>query len=1039
MPVIRPPLSTYRLQFNPQFRFADARRILGYLHDLGISDLYASPIFRARPESSHGYDVTDPTRLNPELGSDEEFEALAREARGRGMGWLQDIVPNHLAWNADNPMLADLLERGPLSPHRDHFDIFWDHPASWLKGKVLAPFLGRELRECLRKREIVLEYGEAGFSLRYYQARFPLALSTYRSVLPTLTRMRQLLPAGDPGLERYRDILARLPRVPASPNGSRPPAQPDAAPAAGDAVGRFVKEELWRLYGDSPMFRRKIDEKVRRTNTGPGREGSPLDRLLAKQYTLLAFWRVSLEVINYRRFFTINEMIGVKVEKPEVFEHTHSLIARLVKEGIFTGLRVDHIDGLYDPQEYLSRLRAQNRPAYLVVEKILDLREDLPEDWPVQGTTGYEFDNYVNGLFCRPASEGAFDQIYVDFAGMEEPFSRMLYRNKRGIAERWLAGDFDNLAYLVRRTLKEVEGAGIPQASMRDALIEFASLFPVYRTYISPRRCSPADRSLIQDTLERARLRNPELEKALQALKALLLPEGEWGAGTSAGADADAPQRGIREEGLHLLMKIQQITGPLMAKGFEDTTLYQYNRLLSLNAVGGSPTAFGIPLAEFHRFNERRRRAWPHAMNATSTHDTKRGEDVRARINVLTEIPGEWAGFLAELRKSRGVPTAAVPAGGAAGGAEAGSAAATVPDRNDEYLLFQTLVGAFPVDGRVDERFIGRIQQYLIKATREAKRNTSWIEPNLAYEEGLMRFLDRILGRPRGGSGVDAQAMQKPSPQTAQASSSRPRVGASSSRAERGASAKQNRAGQEPRLAVLQEGRRVDAQAAGPVTPFLKIFLPFQRRVAFYGIFNSLSQLLVKLTVPGVPDIYQGTELWDLSLVDPDNRSPVDYGERQAALRQIDEGWKADPERLLAELLAHRRDGRIKMFLLHRGLLARRENPELFLHGDYLPLGVRGAQAERIIAFARRHGERWALTAVPRFLIALVAEGEDPLGERVWTDTEIELPDGAPTRWRDALTGEKLTLRGGRPPYSAAGALPAAAAFRLLPAALLLG
>ncbi len=1015
MPVNRLPLATYRFQFGPGFRFADARRVAGYLTELGASDLYASPLFQARPGSSHGYDVLDPTRLNPELGTEEEFAALVRETRERKLGWLQDIVPNHMAWSGDNPMMADLLELGPLSAHYQDFDILWDPPAAWLKGKVLAPFLGRELRDCLKRREIRVEYGEPGFAWRYFESRFPLALASYRSVLPTVTSMRRLLPAGHPELERYRGVQARLQRLNACAELS--PAADSASPCAEDA--RFVKEELWRLYEGSPAFRRRMDEAVRRANLNPGREGSALERLLARQVALPAWWRVSLETINYRRFFTINEMIGVRVERPEVFAHTHSLIFRLLREGVFTGLRVDHIDGLYDPQEYLSRLRGQStaaargRQVYIVVEKILDLREELAEDWPVQGTTGYEFDNYLNGIFCRPASEAAFDQIYLDYAGIEEPFSRTLYRNKKGIAERWLAGDFDNLAWLARRALKEVEeGAGIPQAALRAALVEFASLFPVYRSYVSPRRYSPADRAMIQDTLERARLRNPDLERALQALKGLLLPALE------------NPEGGIREEGLQVLMRIQQITGPLMAKGFEDTTLYQYNRLLSLNAVGGNPTAFGIPLEAFHGFNERKMRSRPHSMNATSTHDTKRGEDVRARINVLTEIPGEWASFLVELRRSRGVPTAqpvatqaraaeaaalAAPAD-VAGGAGSQAAPAGVadrrespplsaPDPNDEYLLYQTLLGAFPADGRLDERFIGRIQQYLIKATREAKRNTSWIEPNIAYEEGFLRFLERILGRPKGAG--------------------RPASGA-------------------------EEGRRgdgTDGEPASPSTPFLRIFLPFQRKVAFYGIFNSLSQLLVKLTAPGVPDIYQGTEFWDLSLVDPDNRAPVDFAAREAALREIRRSWEADPGRLLRELLDSRQDGRIKMFLLHRGLLARRGNPGLFLHGEYLPLGVQGTHAERVVAFARRRRDDWAVTAVPRFLTGLVGEGADPLGEQVWGDTRIDLPEGSPARWENVLTSErvsavKLPARGGQPGGSR---LPAAAAFRLFPACLLVG
>ena len=529
---------------------------------------------------------------------------------------------------------------------------------------------------------------------------------------------------------------------------------------------------------------------------------------------------------------------------------------------------------------------------------------------------------------------------------------------------------------------------------------------------------------MIQDTLERARLRNPDLERALQALKGLLLPAPE------------SPDGGIREEGLQLLMRIQQITGPLMAKGFEDTTLYQYNRLLSLNAVGGNPTTFGIPLAEFHQFIERRHRGWPHSheRHLHPRHQARGGRagaDQRAHRDPrrVGGLPGGAAPQPGRAHRApgrdpgpgggRGVRPGSGRRGGRPGGGRGRlaresrhravlacsfvletapvvlereafrGAASTAPDPNDEYLLYQTLLGAFPADGRLDERFIGRIQQYLIKATREAKRNTSWIEPNTAYEEGFLRFLDRILGRPQR---------------------TRRRSAAASGAAAAGA-------------APAPGG-------ASPTTPFLRLFLPFQRRVAFYGVFNSLSQLLLKLACPGVPDIYQGTELWDLSLVDPDNRAPVDYAARVEALAAIRRGWEADPARLLRELLDTRQDGRIKLFLLHRALQARKAEPGLFLHGDYLPLGVQGLHAERIVAFARRHRERWAVTAVPRFLTGLVGEGQDPLGEEVWGDTVIELPDGSPARWENLLSGERLSAR---------GRLPAGAAFRLFPACLLLG
>jgi (1->4)-alpha-D-glucan 1-alpha-D-glucosylmutase len=929
---MRIPVSTYRLQLNPTFGFKRTLQVVAYLHELGISDIYASPIFKAKSGSTHGYDVIEPTQLNAELGSLEDFTALAAEVKKLDMGWLQDIVPSHAAFDSENLMLMDVLENGPASAFFDFFDIDWNHPYETIKGKLLAPFLGSFYAECLENGEIQLKYDREGLSINYYALRFPLKIESYGTVFgPHLADLKNKIGGDHPDYVKLLGILYVLKNLP-----SEKPSQERYEQIL------FVKRMLWELYSNHQEIKSFIDDCVANLNGEKGNPESfdPLEDLLAEQFFRLSFWKVATEEINYRRFFNINGLISLRVEDEKVFHHAHALIWKLIGEAKITGLRVDHVDGLYDPTTYLKRLREKAGELYLVVEKILDFEEALPAFWPVHGTTGYDFLNHVNSLFCRRKNQRKFDRIYAKFTGFQTSYEDLVSEKKRLIIGKHTAGDVDNLARLMEAiSARDRQGSDITLYGLKRALVEVLALFPVYRTYVSQESFSDTDRALITKVIARAKEINPGLSNELNFIaRALLLkfkdhlPEDE------------------KARWIHFIMKFQQLTGPLMAKGFEDTTLYIFNRLLSLNEVGGNPSIFGISAKAFHDFNQKRAGHWPHTMSATATHDTKRGEDMRARINVLSEMPEEWESNLKTWSKINKSKKRIV------NGKE-------VPTRNDEYFLYQTLAGAFPFYENEYAVFIDRIKSYIIKAVREAKVHTAWLKPDSEYEEAFVAFAEAILQPPE-----------------------------------------QN--------------------------PFLREFLPFQKKVAYYGIFNSLSQTLIKLTAPGVPDFYQGTELWDLNLVDPDNRRPVDFEKRRDFLSEIKQTEGGDTLKLIAALLATQEDGRIKLFLIRRGLRARRENVEVFQSGDYLPIRVEGKWRNHVAAFARKNEKAWAISVAPRFLAEFVKEGEYPLGERVWADTHLVMPEESPTLWQNAITAQVISDEKG---------LRMAEVFQHFPVALLLG
>ena len=903
----RLPESTYRVQFHKGFTFRDAAVIVPYLAKLGVTHLYASPYFKAVPRSTHGYDVIDHNRLNPELGKEQDYAAFVEALRANGLAHVLDTVPNHVgvATN-ENAWWNDVLENGRASRFADYFDIAWrGSPRPHLHDKVLLPLLGGLYGDVLEKGELKLVREDGKVWVRYYERRFPINAAT---------------------LDGIDDV-----------------------------------EALNGTPGDPRSFDR-------------------LDALLDRQHYRLAYWRVAPDEINYRRFFDVNDLAAIATERQEVFETTHALTLRLLAEGKVSGLRIDHPDGLYDPRTYferlqqhfllacaraemeaqqdwdalrpalLDRVRAHLRdtppdplPLYVVAEKILAIDEPLPQRWACHGTSGYDFLVMANGLFVDSSNEQAFTRPYQDLAGEAEPFEELAYEKKRLILRVSLASELHMLAYRLDRLAQKHRGwRDFTLTGLVDGLREVIACFAVYRTYISESDgVSDVDRRRIESAVNEAVRRNPRTEPAVfHFIRDVLLqryPE-------TFGEEEKAEQ-------LAFAGKFQQLTSPATAKGIEDTAFYVYNRLVSLNEVGGEPDRFGVEPEALHRYLSERQKRWPHALSAMSTHDTKRSEDVRARLNVLSEVPRDWGERVARwfaLNARHRVTVHGMPA----------------PHPNDEYLLYQTLVGAWPLEPAAAaevESFAGRVQAYMRKAMREAKVRTSWTDPNEPYEAAVLDFAARLITGDEGS------------------------------------------------------GFRGD-------------FLGFHRRISHLGLLNSLSQTVLRLAAPGVPDTYQGCELWDFSLVDPDNRRPVDYDKRGRMLDELDKDLAAacdDRGRFVAGLLSAMKDGRVKLFLTSQALRLRREIPGLFTTGEYLPIVAEGPRAANVFAFERRLNDRRAVVALPRLLTRLVApEGGLPIGREAWHDTR--LPTAG--RFRNVFTGESL---------AADPSLPAARLFATFPIALL--
>ncbi len=1008
--------ATYRLQLHAGFTLVDALRQLPYVENLGISHLYLSPIFAARPGSVHGYDVVDPTRVNPELGGADALEALADGLQARRMGLILDLVPNHMAADHHNPWWLDVLTHGPASAHARFFDIDWASPQA-PAGRVLLPFLGAPLHEVLSGGEIrpVLERPpaleghadsnrkpppELAFYARYHDRLFPLEPGTWPDILraadgplpPSLEALVRDLEA-IPGF-RTTDERAAVRRRRTAAEARRTLAHLAATdPAAGEAL------------------RRALAALIVRPGATPG-AADTFAGILARQPWLLLHHTEARRRLNYRRFFDITDLIGVRVEDEAVFAVTHSLVLDLAERGRIAGVRVDHVDGLLDPTGYLIRLRDQlaergGRQVPIWVEKILSPGEELPAEWPVTGTTGYEFLNALGHVFVDAEGLTRLGRFYDDFTGRNEPFSEVRHRSKRLVLTELLGAEMrglgERLARLSRNdpaTRDEGAARGDPAgellspAALTEALLEVTASLTVYRTYIRDAAVSERDRVLIDEAVDDALRRDPgHLATALEYLRRLLSLrpslDGPSCDGPSLdGPSLDGPSLGgpslggpslggpSLDEALDLVLAWQQVSGPAMAKGVEDTAFYRYNRLISLQEVGGEVGGDPEAVAEFHRHNLNTLALRPDSMSATSTHDTKRSEDVRARIDVLAEAADAFTAAVArwhhlnahaadehdESAGPRG-PSAGPTAGPHAGLQASPHAGPSAPNPNEEYLLYQTLLGAWPLRRENLPAFRERVGAFLVKSVREAKEDTSWLQPDLSYEDALQSWVRAILtpGDPSGGGNVPP----------------------------------------EPGGAPL----RPTSVVSGRGGAFLEDFLPLQSRVAWYGMLVSLAQVVAKVAAPGIPDFYQGSYLWDLSLVDPDNRRPVDFGERHRILLDLDETADSAPAPRTAELLRNWTDGRIKLFVTRRALRARRAAPALFARGDYQPLQPMGRHAERVLAFARRHEESWAMVVVPRLPVGLAAAQAAPLGPSVWGDTRVPLPSGAPAVWTEVCSG----------------------------------
>ena len=902
------PLATYRLQLHRGFGFAQCREILPYLAALGISHVYASPIYKARAGSEHGYDVCDHQSLNPELGTKEEFDQLMAKCKELGLGWIQDIVPNHMAVSGENGMLVDVLENGESSRYIGYFDIDWNHPYKSMTGRMLAPFLGGYYSQALEKGEIQLKFGEDGFSVHYYAIKFPLRIDSYVKILTyNIDALRDKVGRDNPD---YTKLLGILYNIKGLTTEKRESERYDQL--------YFIKHLLFELY-QIPVFHEFIDNNIKMFNgmdeSVQGDRFAMLDDLLTEQFFRLAFWKVAGEEINYRRFFSINDLISLRVEDEAVFNHTHKLILEHIQDHGFSGLRVDHIDGLYDPTSYLQRLRAYAPDAYIVVEKILMRHESLPAFWPVQGTTGYDFMNLACGLFVDTGKDAVFQKIYTTFSGMKRSLEEVLADKKINVITRHMAGDVDNLARLIKTVSSmDRQGRDITMLALKQAITAVLVQFPVYRTYISREAFRPADLAYIRGAIRATRRANPEMNFELDFLERFLLLEF-----------GENMEDSGRSEWTRFVMRFQQVTGPLLAKAMEDSTFYVVNRLLCLNEVGGDPGIFGITDKDWHADVLKRMEAWPATMNATATHDGKRGEDARMRLAALSELPELWRDSLKTFAKS-------------ARGKKQRVGSRLVPDRNEEYFLYQTLLANLPFSGQEASAFGPRLKSYLVKAMREAKEHSNWISPDEQAEQIYSAFAESLI---------------KESPKNA----------------------------------------------------FKKDFQVLWKRISRLGLVNSLSQALLKLTVPGLPDFYQGTELWDFSLVDPDNRGPVDFNLRRKMLGDMTVALAADRKKLLRDLLGKATDGRVKLFLIWKCLAARREHEELFRKGDYQPLAFYGPKQGMAFGFARTLGEKAALTIIPRlFAKAIGEEAQYPLGP-FWEDTSLNLP--LDRDFTDMFTGER--------------------------------
>jgi malto-oligosyltrehalose synthase/4-alpha-glucanotransferase len=873
------PVATYRIQFHKEFSFNEFEKIIEYLEKLGITTVYASPVFASTLGSVHGYDVLDPHTINPEIGTKEQLEKISGQLKQNGIGWLQDIVPNHMAFSPSNKWLMDVLEKGKHSPYAGLFDVLWD--SKLYNGKLMVPFLGSALEEAIEKGEVKLLVNENGIYLTYYNNHYPLHPNSYSTIFHHKKRL-----SGD-----IKQIIKSISDL----------------KNADDAKEYSQKwEEIKNSLGKDDTIVKSLNSSIEAVNN----DKELLTQIINEQVYQLCYWQETDYQINFRRFFTINGLICLNIQDETVFEHYHQLIQHFLKEGIYNGLRVDHIDGLYDPSQYLDRLRElAGDETYIVVEKILEPGESLPYQWNIEGNTGYDFLALVNNVFTNKKNEAAFTKFYRQLTNDKKPIHQHLHDKKSDILYNHMEGELENLYQLflqLKLTDRKYQSSVHPD-DLKNGIAEFLIQCPVYRYYGNSFPLDEPESSQVRDILNRMRKSGIADEIAISILENTFLHKPHQG-------NEDYNNRAAK-----FYQRCMQFSGPLMAKGVEDTLMYTFNRFIGHNEVGDSPESFGINVDNFHHAMIERQENWPFSLNATATHDTKRGEDVRARLNVLSDIPEEWFNLVQQWRQL-----------------SQSYKQNNFPDANDEYLIYQSLVGNYPMPGQDEDRFEERLAAYLQKGLREAKRHSNWTAPNEEYENATIEFAKKLLNRNEG---------------------------------------------------------------------FWKSFEEFHSSIADYGIINSLSQLLLKFTCPGVPDTYQGSEFWDLSFVDPDNRRPVDYQKRIQLLKEFPEGVD---ENFWQGLWSDRYSGKIKLWLTHTLLQWRKEQKDFLQKAEYIPLTVEGSYKKNVVAFARKHQQTVYIIAVPLHLAEICKQQGQGIKEFDWKDTSILLPEKTGGQIENILTGESF-------------------------------
>ena len=891
------PISTYRIQFQKSFRLKELEKQMEYLSLLGIGTIYASPVFAATPGSEHGYDITNPHTFNPEITTTEEFLQVCKQLKSKNIGWLQDIVPNHMAYHPDNAWLMDVLEKGIHSEFHKVFDLELNVPRP--ENKLMVPFLGISLEEALQNKEILLGWKNGNFSINYFDNSYPVNFESFFTIIESNQGN-----APD-SLKKIWNDLTNKPLKP----GKR------------FLNGKWekTKAQLASLINEDKKTQDFIDKILHQYNS----DIDLLKKVLDSQHYELCHWQETEKRINYRRFFTVNGLICLNMQNPEVFENYHRFISEMIQQKCFNGLRIDHIDGLNDPNGYLINLRKlAGKDTYIVAEKILEHDEEFPDFWPIEGNTGYDFLATVNNLLTSVKDYEKLRSLYKEVTQISASPAELIYNNKKMILTTRMHGEWDNicnfffsLGFIDFKNSKE---AG--REEIKEALGEFMLACPVYRLYPRKFPLDKVNREIVEKIFDKAGKYNPALKPALQKLAEIIL-------------NKDKKNKEFNQKLSMFFSRLMQFTGPLMAKGVEDTSMYQYNCFIAHNEVGDAINAKGITIEEYHRQMLERQNNWPLTMNNTSTHDTKRGEDVRARLNVISELAGEWEDHVHQWMQMNQKLKTRLDSG------------LLEPSLSVEYFIYQTLLGTFPFDGKVTESYLQRIDEYLVKALREAKRKVSWRDPDETYENTICSFARKMLD---------------------------------------------------------------------PGHDFLKAFVPFQQKVAWRGVVNSISQLTLKCTSPGIPDIYQGTELWDLTLVDPDNRQPVDFDLRYNTLQNLIKKQKTNPVAMMKDLAENPFDGRIKLWLTYLLLNERKRNPDLFIRGEYIPLIVNGHLKNYVIAFARRLNKTWMIVVVPLITGNLSEKSTgEYFSEIPWKNTHVLLPDNAPDKWESIITSKEFVKSDG--------------------------